>query len=138
MASAENLSRGAYILAQSKGEPEVILIASGSEVSLALEALNALQSEEINARIVSFPSWELFEQQNARYQESVLPQESRFRLAVEAGVSQGWHRWVGDQGYILAIDKFGASAPYEKIYTEYGLTAENITKHALILLGIAA
>lgn len=137
--SEAGLKYGAYVLAEfGNGSPDLILMASGSEVSLILEAAGQLEKFDINTRVVSFPSWELFEQQNARYQESVLPQESRFRLAVEAGVSQGWHRWVGDQGYILAIDKFGASAPYEKIYTEYGLTAENITKHALILLGIAA
>lgn len=136
--SEAGLKYGAYVLAEfGNGSPDLILMASGSEVSLILEAAGQLEKFDINTRVVSFPSWELFEQQNASYQDSVLPQKSRFRLAVEAGVSQGWHRWVGDQGYILAIDKFGASAPYEKIYTEYGLTAENITKHALILLGKA-
>ncbi len=134
MASAENLSRGAYILAQSKGEPEVILIASGSEVSLALEALNALQSEEINARIVSFPSWELFEAQPDEYKESILPKSIKARISIEAGVSQGWEKYIGDYGEAISIEKFGASAPYEILFKEYGFTVEAVVKIAKALL----
>jgi transketolase len=134
MASAENLSRGAYILAQSKGEPEVILIASGSEVSLALETLNALQSEEINARIVSFPSWELFEAQPDEYKESILPKSIKARISIEAGVSQGWEKYIGDYGEAISIEKFGASAPYEILFKEYGFTVEAVVKIAKALL----
>lgn len=126
-ASAHGLKRGAYVLADlGQGQPEMILMASGSEVNLIVQAGLRLQAEGVNVRLVSFPSWEIFESQEEDYQFSVLPADIPLRLAVEAGVSMGWHRWTGSQGRILAVDRFGASAPYERIYQEFGLTAEHI------------
>ncbi len=134
-APAEGLQRGAYVMADlGDGSPELILMASGSEVSLIVQAGVNLAAEGVNVRLVSFPSWELFETQDQEYRESVLPISIRARLAVEAGVSQGWERWVGDQGEIISIEKYGASAPYQLIYEHYGLTAENVMSRARVLL----
>jgi transketolase len=130
MGSAENLSKGAYVLIDSEGKPEVIIMASGSEVSLAIEAYNVLQNEGIKARVVSFPSWELFEVQSDEYKESVLPKSIKARVSVEAGVKQGWEKYLGDYGEAISIEKFGASAPYEIIFKEYGFTKEAIVKKA--------
>ena len=133
--AASGVSRGAYVLAEfGAGRPELILMASGSEVSLIVDAANQLASDSLPVRVVSFPSWELFEQQTDEYRETVLPGNISKRLAVEAGVSLGWERWVRDQGKILAINKFGASAPYKEIYREYGLTVERIVEDARALL----
>jgi transketolase len=126
MTSAENLSKGAYVLVESENNPEVILMASGSEVSLAVEAFNSLQSEGIKTRVVSFPSWELFEAQSSKYKSSVLPKSVKARVSIEAGVSQGWEKYLGDYGEAISIEKFGASAPYEIIFKEYGFTKEAI------------
>jgi transketolase len=128
MSTAENLSKGAYILIESENNPEVILLASGSEVSLAVEAYNILQSEGIRTRVVSFPSWELFEAQSDEYKESVLPKSVKARVAVEAGVSQGWEKYLGEFGEAISIEKFGASAPYEIIFREYGFTKEAVVQ----------
>jgi len=125
-ASAENLSKGAYVLVQSEKNPDVILMASGSEVYLAVEAFDFLQSEGINTRVVSFPSWELFEAQSDEYKESVIPKSIKVRISIEAGVKQGWEKYLGDYGEAISIEKFGASAPYEIIFKEYGFTTENI------------
>jgi transketolase len=125
-ASAENLSKGAYILVQSEKSPEVILMASGSEVSIAVEAFNLFQSEGINARVVSFPSWELFEAQSDEYKESVLPKAVKVRVSIEAGIKQGWEKYLGEYGEAISIEKFGASAPSEVLFKEYGFTKENI------------
>ncbi len=134
-APAEGLQRGAYVMADlGDSTPELILMASGSEVSLIVQAGVNLAAEGVNVRLVSFPSWELFETQDQEYRESVLPISIRARLAVEAGVSQGWERWVGDQGEIISIEKYGASAPYQLIYEHYGLTAENVMSRARVLL----
>lgn len=130
MTSAENLSKGAYLLVQSEKTPEVILMASGSEVSLAVEAFNALQSEGINARVVSFPSWELFEAQSGEYKESVLPKSVKARVSIEAGIKQGWEKYLGEYGEAVSIEKFGASAPYEVLFKEYGFTKEAVTQKA--------
>jgi transketolase len=130
MSSAENLLNGAYVLVQSEKNPEVILMASGSEVSLAVEAFNALQSEGINVRVVSFPCWELFESQSDEYKESVLPKSIRARISIEAGVKQGWEKYLGDYGEAISIEKFGASAPYEIIFKEYGFTKEAVVQKA--------
>ena len=124
--SAENLSKGAYVLVQSEKTPEVILMASGSEVYLAVEAFDLLQSEGINARVISFPSWELFDSQSEEYKESVLPKSIKARVSIEAGVKQGWEKYLGDYGEAISIEKFGASAPYEIIFKEYGFTKESI------------
>jgi transketolase len=130
MASAENLAKGAYVLVQSEKTPEVILLASGSEVSLAVDAFNSLRSEGISARVVSFPSWELFEAQSDEYKESVLPISIKARVSIEAGVKQGWEKYLGDYGEAISIEKFGASAPYEIIFKEYGFTKEAVAQKA--------
>jgi len=111
-------------------------MASGSELSLIVDAGYRLVQEGVNVRIVSFPSWELFEQQSLAYQNEVLPPNIKVRLAVEAGVTQGWERWVGFEGQIMGINKFGASAPYKTIYEKYGLTVNDIAANARLLLGI--
>jgi transketolase len=126
MASAEKLSKGAYVLIQSGQSPEVILMASGSEVSLAVEAYYLIQAEGINTRVVSFPSWELFEAQSDEYKESVLPKSVKARISIEAGIKQGWEKYLGEYGEAISIEKFGASAPYEILFKEYGFTTENI------------
>ena len=129
-ASAENLAKGAYTLVQSEKKPDVILMASGSEVSLAVEAFYLLQAEGINARVVSFPSWELFEAQSDEYKESVLPKSVKARVSIEAGVKQGWEKYLGECGEAISIEKFGASAPYEIIFKEYGFTKEAVVQKA--------
>ena len=126
-ASEEGLRKGAYVLEDlGEGEPQVILMASGSEVSLIVEAGERLASEGIAVRLVSFPSWELFMEQDRAYQHSVLPPAIRARVAVEAGVSQGWERWVGQAGAMVTLERFGGSAPYQELYRQLGLTVENI------------
>jgi transketolase len=134
-ASAEGLRRGAYILADaSSGRPDAILIASGSEVSLVVEARQKLREQKVDARVVSMPSWELFEAQPQEYRDEVLPPSVPARLAVEAGVPQGWHRYVGNHGDVIGIDNFGASAPGPVVMREYGFTVENICNRILALL----
>jgi len=132
---ASGLHKGAYILADiGDNEPEMILMASGSEVSLIVTAASRLAAEGISVRLVSFPSWELFASQPDDYREFVLPSHIQARLAVEAGVAQGWQRWVGDQGDVISIEKFGASAPFDVIYENYGFTVDDIvTRSAEIL-----
>ncbi len=134
-APADGLERGAYVLADlGDGDPDLILMASGSEVNLIVEAGIRLAAEALTVRLVSFPSWELFAAQDLAYQQQVLPAMTGARLAVEAGVSMGWHRWVGDKGLVLAVDRFGASAPYEVIYREFGLSVGNVIDQALKLV----
>lgn len=127
-ANADNLAKGAYVISDANGgTPKLILIATGSEVSLALQAQPKLEEAGIPTRVVSMPSWELFEEQSDEYQESVLPANVKARLSLELGVSLGWERWVGAQGASLSIDHFGASAPYERVLKEFGFTVENVT-----------
>jgi transketolase len=133
-AKAENVDKGAYILSDSDGEPQVILMASGSEVHLILQAQEKLKEQSINARIVSFPSWELFDAQSAEYKEKVLPKKVRARLAVEAGSPVGWCQYVTDDGDVLGINKFGESAPGEEVMAEFGFTIENVVAKAKALL----
>jgi transketolase len=134
-APANGLQKGAYVLADlGEQSPEVILLASGSEVGLIVEAGILLAAEGINIRLVSFPSWELFEMQPIDYQEQVLLPGVSARISVEAGVAQGWKQWVGDRGVSIAIDRYGASAPYQTIYKHYGLTIEAIQNEARRLL----
>jgi transketolase len=136
-APAVGLRRGAYVLADlGDGEPELILMASGTEVNLIVEAGARLAAEGVNLRLVSFPSWELFEAQDQSYRQSVLLPDVKARLAVEAGVAQGWERWVGEAGATITLDRFGASAPYERIYQELGFTVENLINKALELIHI--
>ncbi len=137
MAPASGLQRGAYVLADlGGGKPQVILMASGSEVSLIVEAGFALVAEGINVRLVSFPSWYLFQQQDAVYRDEVLPPSIERRLAIEAGIGLGWERWVGTKGRILSIEHYGASAPYQTIYEKFGLTVEQVIKEARSMLGL--
>jgi transketolase len=132
---AEELARGAYVLADmGEGDPEVILMASGSEVDLILRAGANLAAEGINLRVISFPSWELFKQQDQEYRDRVIPPSIKNRLAVEAGTTLGWERWVGDKGRVIGIDHFGASAPGNVVMKEYGFTVANIIEEVLELL----
>ena len=132
---ASSLEKGAYTLWQSApGTPQVILIASGSEVSLAMEAARDL-ARETNVRVVSMPSWDLFEKQAQAYKDEVLPPACTARLAIEAGSSMGWHKYVGSRGRVLAVDHFGASAPYKTIAEKFGFTPANVVKLAKDLVG---
>ena len=125
------LEKGAYVLVTlGKKVPDVILMASGSEVSLIMDAARKLHEKGHSVRVVSFPSWELFEKQDKTYQESVLPKKVTARIAVEAGVSLGWERFVGSGGRVVSIERFGASAPYKVIYEKLGLTVDNIIAQA--------
>lgn len=134
-AAADGLRHGAYILVDAADDsPEIILIASGSEVSLVLAARQALSAAGVRARVVSMPSWELFDAAPEEYRDQVLPPAVRVRLAVEAGVSQGWHRYVGEHGGVLGIERFGASAPGDVVMREYGFTVENVCRQSLALL----
>ena len=133
LAPAENVARGAYVLSDAV-EPAAILIGTGSEVHIALEAQQLLQTEGIAVRVVSMPSWELFEKQPASYRESVLPPHISARVAVEAAGKLGWARYVGMQGAIVGLERFGASAPYGEIYEQLGITAEAVAQAAKDLL----
>ena len=128
--AADNVLRGAYALWESSENPEVILIGTGSEVSIALDAGKALAEKGIAARVVSMPSWELFDAQPKEYRDSVLPPAVTARVSVEAGRTLGWARYVGQDGVSIGVDTFGASAPYQRIYQEYGLTAEHVAEAA--------
>ncbi|MAT41072.1 MAG: transketolase [Anaerolineaceae bacterium] len=132
--SASGLSKGAYILKDyGSGMPKLILLATGSEVELIVAAAQKLADDGVNVRVVSMPSWSLFEAQDQSYRDSVLPPEIKNRVAVEAAASLGWHKWVG-QGKIIAIDRFGESGPYEEVYEELGLTVDTIYKAARELI----
>jgi len=128
-APAEGVRRGAYVLADFS-EPQVILMASGSEVGLVVKAAARLAEEGIGVRVVSFPSWELFLEQDEAYRESVLPPAVKARVAVEAGVRMGWERWVGDRGAIISVERFGASAPGKVVMEKFGFTVENVVAKA--------
>ena len=128
--------RGAYVLADvDGGEPDAILIGTGSEVAVALEARNVLADQGVSARVVSMPSWEVFERQDQGYKDSVLPPNIETRVSVEAGVTLGWERYVGFKGASVGIERFGASAPGETVLQNLGITPENVANHALELLG---
>ncbi|MBV9960207.1 MAG: transketolase, partial [Acidobacteria bacterium] len=133
--SAEGTRRGAYILAEAdNNQPALILLATGSEVSLALEARERLQAEGTPTRVVSMPCWELFEEQTEEYRSEVLPPSVAARLAIEAGVRQGWDRYVGPTGDVICLDRFGASAPGDIALRELGFNVENVINHARALL----
>jgi transketolase len=135
-ASADGLRRGGYILAEAEGgEPDLILIATGSEVPLALAARELLSERSVRVRVVSLSSWELFEEQELDYREMVLPHRVTRRLAVEAGSPFGWHRYTGSAGGIVGVERFGASAPGDVMLREFGFTPENVCSKALALLG---
>jgi transketolase len=134
-AAADGLRSGGYVLADAPGgKPDLILIATGSEVALIVAAREQLLARKIAVRIVSLPSWTLFDAQPEEYRDAVLPPAIGARLAVEAGVSQGWHRYVGDRGDVLGVERFGASAPGNVMLREYGFTVDNVCTRALALL----
>ena len=130
LATTEDLARGAYVLADTEGTPDVILLASGSEVSVALEAREALAADGIAARVVSVPCLDWFEAQDREYRDSVLPPSVRARVSVEAGIALPWYRWIGDAGRAVSIEHFGASAPGELLFKEYGIDAEHVAAAA--------
>jgi transketolase len=132
----EGVARGAYVLHDPDGGlPDLILLATGSEVSLAMDSAKKLAEEGIKARVVSMPSWELFDAQTQDYRDSVLPPGIRKRLAIEAASPFGWHKWVGSDGEVHALDHFGASAPMKDLAREFGFTVDAVTEHAKRLLG---
>jgi len=130
------VARGAYILAEADGGvPDVILIGTGSEVSLCVMARERLKNHGVKARVVSMPSWNLFTSQPESYQESVLPRRIAKRVTIEAASTMGWHRWAGDEGVVIGLDRFGASAPGPEVLEHLGFTAEHVTAAALRVLG---
>lgn len=131
----EGVKKGAYVISRAEKEmPDVLILASGSEVNLGIEAQKVLREEGIEVSVVSMPAWDRFEEQSEEYKESVLPKNVKKRLAVEMAASLGWDRYTGDEGEILAIDKFGASAPGDKIMQEYGFTVENVVARVKAML----
>jgi transketolase len=133
---ADGVARGAYVLADAVADavPELILIGSGSEVAPVLEAHERLAAEGVRSRVVNMASWQLFGRQDAAYHESVLPRVCRRRLAVEAGVTFGWERWVGDEGEAIGLDHYGASAPAGILFERFGFTADNVYERAKAVL----
>jgi transketolase len=133
---AEGLRRGAYVLAEaSSGTPEAILMASGSELHLAVEAREVLEDAGVPTRVVSMPSWRLFMDQDADYRESILPSEVTVRVSMEAGTTLGWDRWVGPGGAAIGLDHFGASAPWQVLFEEYGITPARVVEETKKLMG---
>jgi transketolase len=132
--SADNLIKGAYVLVENSTAPDLILIGTGSEVQLAVGAYDQLVKENVKVRVVSMPSWELFERQSKEYRESVLPPNSKKRIAVEALISMGWEKYVGDNGKIIGMNSFGTSAPVDAIFKHFGFTVENVVKTAKEIL----
>ena len=128
--SAEGVERGGYVLLDSDGEPDVVLIGTGSEVQIAVEARRVLAESGVAARVVSMPCVEWFEAQDQAYRDTVLPPQVKARVSVEAGVKQGWREYVGDAGRIVSIDHYGASADYQRLYTEFGMTAQAVVDAA--------
>jgi transketolase len=122
------VKKGAYVISPANGEAKGLLIATGSEVSLAIEAQNELEKEGIAVSVVSMPSWDRFEQQFEEYKESVLPSNLTVRVAIEMGSSFGWREYIGAEGKKITIDHFGASAKPEKLMEEYGFTVENVVR----------
>ncbi len=127
--SATNLSKGAYVLVKAD-KPDVLLLASGSEISVALCAAEGLVKEGITAQVVSMPCWELFEKQNKKYKDSVIPPDIKARVGIEAGIEQGWHKYLGDNGIFIGMSSFGASAPAKTCFEKFGITVENVTAAA--------
>jgi len=132
--SAEGLRRGAYVMNPSVDDPDVLLLATGSEVQLIVAAEKTLAEKGIRTRLVSMPCWELFEEQPADYREAVLPRAVTRRLSVESGVTLGWQKWVGERGRSIGIDRFGASAPGPRLMKEFGFTAEHVVTETLAMM----
>lgn len=133
-AKASALEKGAYILSDCAGEPQLILMGTGSEVHLLLEAREKLQQESIGTRVVSFPCWELFDKQDEAYKQKIFPVHVRKRLAVEAGSPIGWSKYVTDEGSVIGVTRFGESAPGKEIMKEYGFSVNNVVTKAKALL----
>ncbi|KAA3613078.1 MAG: transketolase [Calditrichaeota bacterium] len=133
LAAASNVQKGGYIFS-GMDDAKVALIASGSEVEIAMDAQKILNKKGIASRVISMPSCELFDQQNETYKQAVLPKEMAARVAIEAGSDQSWYKYVGSEGKIISIDGYGTSAPYDEIYKQFGLTAENVAEHAISLI----
>ena len=131
---AELLHRGAYVLKDVDGTPDALILANGSEIKLALEAAETLAGDGIAARVISMPSWELFDDQPQEYKNKVLPGNVTTRVAIEAGATQGWHKYVGMNGKVIGLDHFGASAPINDLFTNFGITAESVVKAVQLLL----
>jgi transketolase len=134
LGSPSGLQRGGYILWESNHSPQIILISTGSEVHLALEAGIVLQGKGISVRVVSLPSWNLFDQQPDEYKNSVLPPQIKKRISIEAGTSIGWERYVGLDGKSIGIDSFGISAPGSLVYDHFNITAKQVIDTALNIL----
>lgn len=132
-ASAANVARGAYILT-SRGKPDVVLLASGSEVSVAMEAAKLLDADGLSPQVVSMPCWKLFDKQDDKYRNSVLPRDVKARVGIEAGVEMGWHKWLGEDGVFVGMSTFGASAPGKTCFQEFGITAEKVAEAAKALV----
>jgi transketolase len=130
------VQKGGYVLSEAAGgAPQAILIATGSEVSLALGAQEKLAAQGVRARVVSLPCWEAFAAQDRAYQDSVIPRDVPVRVSVEAGTTFGWTKWTGDKGATIGIDRYGASAPAGILFKEFGFTVDNVVKTTLGLLG---
>jgi transketolase len=133
--TTEGVAKGAYVLSEADGTPDLLLIASGSEVHLALAAQKKLMDDyRIKARVVSMPCWELFEEQPQDYRDQVIPPTIKKRIAIEAGSPMGWSRWMGDQGIIIGVSRFGRSAPGSEVFKQYGFNVENVVNHAKSLV----
>ena len=134
----ENISKGGYVLRDCDRSAQAIIIATGSEVSIALTAWQRLTDFGLQVRLVSMPSTETFDKQDEEYKQSVLPDQIEARVAVEAGISDGWHKYVGLRGYIIGVNTFGKSAPGEDLMQHFGITAENIESAVQLSLGYAS
>jgi transketolase len=136
LAPAEGASRGGYVLLDAPGrEPAAIVIATGAEVHVALKAVESLHAEGVAVRLVSLPSWEIFAAQPRSYQDAVLPPGVKARVSIEAATTFGWRRWVGDAGVMIGIDRFGASAPAERLFAEFGFAAERVIEAVRAAVG---
>jgi len=132
---AVRAKRGAYILTEAKnGNPDLILIASGSEIHIAVDAAQELKENGVAVRVVSMPSWEVFDDQPEDYKNQVLPSNIKARIAIEAGSTQGWHRYVGEKSHVVGIDHFGASAPSKILFEKFGITVDRVVEEALRLI----
>jgi len=134
--SVSGVEKGAYILKEASNKnPDLLILSTGSEVEIALSAAEELEKKEISTRVVSMPSWELFEAQPQSYRDEVLPPKVKSRISIEAGSEMGWHKWVGSEGAVIGLNRFGESAPYEEVYEHLGLTAEKVVEKGVELKG---
>jgi transketolase len=130
----DQLTQGAYVLADTDGKPDITLIGTGAETAVALEAKKLLADKGVSARVVNMPSWELFEKAASDYQESVFPNDGTPRLVVEAGIPMGWEKYLGSKGAAVAMNSYGASAPGGLVLKKFGFSAENVAEKAMALI----